>query len=239
MPKFVMRDRKSLFRQFLAGMYDSVVITDPNGHILETNPRTQEHFGCAPEEIADRHISSLIPGLKPEIVQRVRRGIESGRHMMIDAKGRHKNGETFICEIAVSQIDLKEPGDMVFTIRNVEKRRKMREALRARESAFEAAHSALFACTPDGAFTDANPSFFEMFCLAGLDDARQRFFKDLMPDEPLRENFAKALEGEKSVVAIVAEESGGDNPAATVEVALSPVRDGRKIIGVAGSIAKI
>ena len=27
---FVPKDRKSLFRQFLAGMYDAVVITDPN-----------------------------------------------------------------------------------------------------------------------------------------------------------------------------------------------------------------
>ena len=45
MPLFVPKDRKSLFRQFLAGMYDAVVITDPNGHILEINPRAEEHFG--------------------------------------------------------------------------------------------------------------------------------------------------------------------------------------------------
>ena len=41
---FVPKDRKSLFRQFLAGMYDAVVITDPNGHILEINPRAEEYF---------------------------------------------------------------------------------------------------------------------------------------------------------------------------------------------------
>ena len=42
MPLFVPKDRKSLFRQFLAGMYDAVVITDPNGHIIEINPRAGE-----------------------------------------------------------------------------------------------------------------------------------------------------------------------------------------------------
>ena len=68
MPIFVPKDRKSLFRQFLAGMYDAVVITDPNGHILEINSRAEEHFGYQQEELLDRPIANLIPGLSPEIV---------------------------------------------------------------------------------------------------------------------------------------------------------------------------
>ena len=68
MPLFVPKDRKSLFRQFLAGMYDAVVITDPNGHIIEINPRAEEHFGYTQDEVIDRPISVYIPGLAPEIV---------------------------------------------------------------------------------------------------------------------------------------------------------------------------
>ena len=63
MPLFVPKDRKSLFRQFLAGMYDAVVITDPNGHIIEINPRAEEHFGYSQDEVIDRPISFFIPGL--------------------------------------------------------------------------------------------------------------------------------------------------------------------------------
>ena len=58
MPLFVPKDRKSLFRQFLAGMYDAVVITDPNGHIIEINPRAGEHFGYSQDEVIDRPILS-------------------------------------------------------------------------------------------------------------------------------------------------------------------------------------
>ena len=37
-----MKDHRSLFRQLLAGMYDAVLITDPNGHLIELNPRAKE-----------------------------------------------------------------------------------------------------------------------------------------------------------------------------------------------------
>ena len=65
MPLFVPKDRKSLFRQFLAGMYDAVVITDPNGHILEINPRAEEFFGYTQEELVDRQVATLIKVLSP------------------------------------------------------------------------------------------------------------------------------------------------------------------------------
>ena len=58
MPLFVPKDRKSLFRQFLAGMYDAVVITDPNGHILEVNRRAVEHFGYNEDEVVFKYYQS-------------------------------------------------------------------------------------------------------------------------------------------------------------------------------------
>ena len=132
MALFIPKDRRSLFRQFLAGMYDAVVITDPNGHILEINPRTVEYFGRDLDEVLDRPVAVFIPGLKQEIVTRIRKGLEGDRHVVIDANGVDKEGRKVACEVAVSSIDLMNPGDLVFTIRNVEKR--MAEAMRkARE----------------------------------------------------------------------------------------------------------
>jgi len=238
MPIFVPKDRKSLFRQFLAGMYDAVVITDPNGHILEINPRAEEHFGYTQDEVIDRPIAFYIPGLAPEIVQRIRRGLDEDRHMMLDANGQCKDGSKFACEVTVSAIDLMDPGDLVFTVRNVERRRRIREMLRAKENAFEISHAALFTCAPDGRFTNVNQTFLEMFCLESEDVAKNRFFAELMSDEPLPKNFGKALEGETSTVGIVAETNGeGDDE--EVEITLAPNRDGRKIRGVVGSIIKV
>ena len=235
---FVPKDRKSLFRQFLAGMYDAVVITDPNGHILEINPRAEEYFGYGQDEVVDRFIGLFIPGLTTEIVQRIRRGLENDRHMMLDANGQQKGGEKFICEVTVSIIDLKDPDDLVFTVRNVERRRRVNEMLRAKEAAFQVSHAALFACGGDGRFTQANESFLRMFGLADEDDARSHAFSDFMADEPLPANFKKALEGETTSVGIVAETEEGEDDE-EIEVTLAPIRSGRKIKGVAGSLFKV
>ena len=238
MPIFVPRDRKSLFRQFLAGMYDAVIITDPNGHVLEINPRAEEYFGYIQDEVLDRPVSLLIPGLSPEIVQRIRRGLEADRHMMIDAKGLAKSGSKFTCEVTVSVIDLMDPGDLVFTVRNVDRRRKALELLRAKESAFNISPCALFSCDSEGRFTTANKAFLDMFSLEDEDAAKQKSFGELMSDDPLPENFSKALAGETVTVGIVAQsDDGGDDE--EVEVTLAPLRDSRKVLGVVGSVVKV
>lgn len=237
MPLFVPKDRKSLFRQFLAGMYDAVVITDPNGHILEINPRAEEYFGYSGEEAMDRPISFFIPGLTPEIVQRIRRGLDDNRHMMIDANGKSRDGTKFICEVAVSAIDLMDPGDLVFTVRNVERRRRTHDMLRSKENAFAVSQAALFVCSPDGAFTETNAAFDEMFGTGEEDGGIPATFAEAMPDDPLPANFKKALAGETTVTGIVADGDGGDGE--EIEVVLAPNRTGRKIRGVVGSVSKV
>jgi PAS domain S-box-containing protein len=236
MPLFVPKDRKSLFRQFLAGMYDAVVITDPNGHIIEINPRAEEHFGYSQDEVIDRPISFFIPGLAPEIVQRIRRGLEGDRHMMIDANGLNKDGSKFSCEVTVSIIDLMDPGDLVFTVRNTERRRRINNMLRAKANAFQVAQCALFACDADGNIRECNTAFCEMFDLKDEEDARTHTFAEFMSDDPLPENFKKALAGETTVTGIVAE---GDEDQEEVEVVLAPNMLGHKCQGVVGSVIKV
>ena len=119
-----MKDHRSLFRQLLTGMYDAVLITDPNGHLLEINPRAKEFFQYETDEVIDRPIGLFIPGVTPTIVQRIRAGLDQARHMMLDANCLRKDQTTFSAEVTVSVIDLMDPGDLVFTIRNTERRRR-------------------------------------------------------------------------------------------------------------------
>jgi len=239
MPLFIPKDRKSLFRQFLAGMYDAVVITDATGHILETNARAEEHFDRTADEMLDQPIEMLVAGLTPEVVQRIRKGLDEDRHVIIDANGLKKNGERFACEVAISSIELNEPDDVVFTIRNVERRRHVNEMLRAKENAFEIAQSALFACDAEGRFVQANAAFLEMFEQDTLDSLRELVFADLFEDDPLPEHFRKALAGETTTVGIVAESDDSEDAETEIEVVLAPNRLGRKIVGVVGSVVKI
>lgn len=237
MPLFVPKDRKSLFRQFLAGMYDAVVITDPNGHIIEINPRAEEHFGYPQDDVIDKPISFYIPGLAPEIVQRIRKGLENDRHMVIDANGLNKDGTKFACEVTVSVIDLMDPGDLVFTVRNTERRRQINNMYRAKANAFQIAPCALFGCDAEGHIRDCNAAFCEMFDLADDEEARKHMFTDFFGDDPLPENFKKALAGETTVTGLVAEGDGEDEQ--EIEVVLAPNLHGRKNHGVVGSVQKV
>ena len=236
MPLFVPKDRRSLFRQFLAGMYDAVVITDPNGHIIEINPRAVEYFGYEFDEVLDRPVSVFIPGLKQDVVLRIRKGLEGDRHVVIDANGLSKDGRKVACEVAVSSIDLMNPGDLIFTIRNVERRRAYMNSFRFKANAFQLAQSALFGCDSDGRICEANDAFLEMFGLESIEEARNRKFSDFMSDDPLPEKFQKALDGERSVTELVAEGDGDDQ--VELEIALGPNLHGRKVEGVVGSIVR-
>ena len=225
MPLFVPRDRKSLFRQFLAGMYDAVVITDHAGYIIETNSRVEEFFGYAADELIDRPVSALLPGLTAEIVKRLRSGIDDDRHMIIDAAGLSKDGGRFACEVAVTGIDMLRTDDMVFTIRNVERRRKTNELLRAKAGAFRVSHSILFACLPDGTVLSANRAFAAEFGFGG-DETENRRFDEAFPG--FADEFARAAAGED----VSAQKDG-------FELRLSPVRSGRRVRSIAGSARKI
>lgn len=235
MSLFVPKDRRSLFRQFLAGMYDAVVIADPNGHILDINSRATEHFGYELEDVLDKPISVIVPGLQLDVVHRIRKGLEGDHHVVIDANGVNRDGVKIACEIAVSVIDLMNPGDLVFTIRNIERRREIMRSLRSRANAFALSSSALFVCDRDGTIKESNASFNEIFGFTGSKCANGSVFAELVDSPAFAEAFDKALSGEDVEIAAGLKDGNGQN----LRIFISPNRIGRKVEGVIGNVTKI
>jgi PAS domain S-box-containing protein len=233
-----MKDHRSLFRQLLAGMYDAVLITDPNGHLLNLNARAKEFFRYDSDDILDSPVSRFIPGVTPAIVQRIRNGLDQARHMMLDANCLRKDGTVFPAEVTVSLIDLTNIGDLVFTVRSTERRRRQLDAFRTKENVCAIAQSALFACAPDGRFRWANTACLDLFGYESEDDLLKLSFSDLMSDEPLPELFARALDGERSATRITAEE-GEAGEKKDIEIQLAPDQHGKKTVGVVGSIIRV
>ena len=233
-----MKDHRSLFRQLLAGMYDAVLITDPNGHLLNLNARAKEFFRYDSDDILDSPVSRFIPGVTPAIVQRIRNGLDQARHMMLDANCLRKDGTVFPAEVTVSLIDLTNIGDLVFTVRSTERRRRQLDAFRTKENVCSIAQSALFACAPDGRFRWANTACLDLFGYESEDDFLKLSFSDLMSDEPLPELFTRALDGERSATRITAEE-GEAGEKKDIEIQLAPDLHGKKTVGVVGSIIRV
>ena len=179
---------------------------------------------------------SLVAG-HPEIVQRIRSGLAQARHMMIDANCLRKDGTAFSAEVTVSLIDLLDPGDLVFTIRNTERRRRQIDAFRTKENAYAVSQAALFACGADGRFKSVNATFREMFGFETDDDALRAEFCEVFDDEPMAKLFERALKGETVGVRLTAQE--GDIDSQDVEVQLAPDVHGKKTVGVVGSVVRI
>lgn len=217
------------------GFYDAMLVTDPNGHLIELNPRATEYFQYQQDEVFDKPVSVMIPGVTATLVSHIRKGLAESRHIMLDAKCQRRDGTAFAAEVTISVIDLINAGDLVFTVRNTERRRKQWESLRSRANAFENAQSACFVCDGLRQFRAVNAAFLSMFGLDGEEAVIGRTFEELMPDEPLPGFFDRALEGEGLAYRVVADTDTGDQE--EVEVRMAPDRQGKdKIVGVVGSI---
>ena len=107
---------------------------------------------------------------------------------------------------------------------------------KTRSNAFELSQAALIACDADGRILEVNQAFLDMFDLADEEAAKTKSFSDFMNDDPLPENFRKALAGERTGTGIVA--GGDDGSEEEVEVVLAPNQVARKVIGVVGSLLK-
>jgi len=232
------QDHKSLYRQLTSGMYDALLVTDPNGHLIEINPRASEYFMCQPEEIWDKPVATLIPGVTAQMVGRIHKGLDDSRHIMLDAKCQRLDGSTFAAEVTISVIDLINSGDLVFTVRNTERRRKQWQSLKSKANAFDNALSACFVCDADGLFRSVNRAFLTMFDLPDEVAVLGRPFEALMPDEPLPSLFERALAGENVVYRIGADTDTEE--VAEVEIQMAPDRHGKeKILGVVGSVLHV
>ncbi|MGI6494511.1 MAG: PAS domain-containing protein [Kiritimatiellia bacterium] len=152
-------DHRSLYKELLAGMYDAVIVTDPSGRIIDSNARATDYFGYGKAELWDQPIDTLIRSLNAQILAHIHKTIAGKRHVLLDTLCRRRDGESFAAEVAVSGIHLVNDGDLVFFIRNTERRRRAQQRLRSEHLAILASPATFALCGEDGAITFANPAF--------------------------------------------------------------------------------
>lgn len=234
---YIGKDYKTLYHQLIAGFYDALILTDPDGHIMDISPRAIEFFGYRPEKLLDLPISTLIPGVTPSVVDRIKSGFDESRRMLLTALCKRKDESEFPGEIAVSPIDLDTKGNIIFSIRNIERRKKQWRQMRSKSNAFEVSQCACFCCDEQGEFRSVNQAFLEMFGLTEKEDVIGKSFRKIIADDPLPELFEQALAGESQTYRLSAESQDG---MIMLEFKMKPdVQEKGRIVGVVGSIAQI
>ena len=234
------QDHKSLYKQLLRGLYDAVLVTDPKGHVLDSNGRVQNAFQYESDELWDMEIVKLIPGLSQQLLERVRQGLADNRHVLIDARCIRKDGSAFPAEVAISSIDLINDGDMVFSVRNVERRKRQSQQLRSLQNALANDLAAAAGCDAAGQITYVNRALLTLW---GYEKDEQLIGKPLtglwtgdpQADAPLR----RALAGERWLGTLHAAAQDGRRFHVGAALEADRNQETREIIGLVCSFVEV
>jgi len=168
----------SLYKNLLSGLYDGVVICEAKGFVIGSNKRAEAFLGYSETELWGMPCESLIAGVNARILYKLNANAESGRFTVVTGICKRKDGTTFPAEIAISKIHLLNDGDLIFSIRNMERREKAREGREFSEDAVRHNGSGIVVCTIEGAIVFANPAFLKLLKMENEQDVLQHMIGD-------------------------------------------------------------
>lgn len=166
---------RSLYEALLTGLYDGVLIFDARGYVIGSNKRAQQFFGYDPTELWNMACDQLIPALSIRVLLKIKNYAESGRFTVVNASCTRKDGSTFPSEIAISRINLLNEGDLILSIRNLERREKARQRHELELEALRWAGSGIIVCDLSGMIEYANPAFIHLLRFQEEKDVLKRF----------------------------------------------------------------
>lgn len=122
--------KKDLFRELLQGLYDAVLICDRACRVIETNTRAEKLLRADSSMLKGKVLSELILNFDPAMMARIERRLQRGRFTVLEAHCIRGDDTRFPAEVAISRVNLTDAGEFVFSIRNIEWRKKTEEAIR-------------------------------------------------------------------------------------------------------------
>lgn len=228
-------DQRALYYQLMNGLYDALLILDERGHVVDCSERVTKVLGYTREDAWDLAIDSVIPGMSNQMFEHLRRNLSDNQHILLDARCNRKDGTSFAAEVGVSTISLTRGTNIVFSVRNVERRKLAMDELRRGQTAMEVSLAPTFVCNLDGFFVAVNQSFLDAFGIPDADSATRVRFTDLLASAG--QHFLRTATGEdvRELLTIPVE---GSAPL-RIELALKPVRSGKNVTAVAGSMLQL
>lgn len=224
-------DQRALYQQLINGLYDAVLILDDRGNVMESNIRVDEVLGYTRDEAWDLPITTIIPGMTRQLFEHLKKNLAENHHVLIDSRCFRKDGSSFSGEVGVCNITFMRGNNMIFTIRNVERRKNSMIDVKKLQAAIDHSLSPMFICDPDGTFTVANQLALDLFGVQTLMDAKTAKLETFLPNAGTM--FQEALKGNKACNTLTLNRQ---EKAITFTLSLEPIRNGDDLIGVTGSI---
>ncbi|MDP2989301.1 MAG: ATP-binding protein, partial [Kiritimatiellota bacterium] len=121
----------TLYREFLQSIYDAVLITDWEGHILDGNARATEFLRYDVRELRAKAIFDIIYGFDEDILQKICANLDRDQFTLIEeAYCRRKDQSLFPAEIAINKLHLGDEKHICFFVRDITRRKHDEKLLR-------------------------------------------------------------------------------------------------------------
>jgi PAS domain S-box-containing protein len=227
-------DQRALYQQLMNGLYDAVFILDERGNVMESNSRVSEVLGYTRDEAWDLPIATIIPGMTRQLMEHLKKNLVESNHVLIDSRCFRKDGTSFAGEIGVSNINFMRGNNMIFTIRNVDRRKAALVDAKRFQAAVEHSLVPMFICNTDGTFIMANPFALQMFDIRNLADKKTAKILDYIPGAAAA--FEEAAKGGQNEGTYSLTFQG---QTVNFKMALAGIKNGEEIIGVSASVMSI
>jgi PAS domain S-box-containing protein len=106
------------YHAFLHALYESILITNPQGKILDANKQAERLFQIDGPGLRERNVHDLISGFDDTILHNVNESMTPQKHVLIEASGVRRDGTLFPAEIAVSRLVLGDATQLCFSVRD-------------------------------------------------------------------------------------------------------------------------
>jgi PAS domain S-box-containing protein len=125
-------EKEAQYRSIFEATRDALIITHPDGHIVEANPAACEMYGYEYDELVNRSLADLVrpeyEGLFAEMIETVRRGGQ----FSVQATDRRKDGSPLDVEVLISNFTYVGQPHILSVIRDVSERVRARQLLEQR-----------------------------------------------------------------------------------------------------------
>ncbi len=225
-------DQRALYQQLMNGLYDAVLILDERGNVMESNLRVDEVLGYTHDEAWDLPITTIMPGMNRQLFEHLKKNLAEDHHVLIDSRCFRKDGSSFSGEVGVCNIMFMRGNNMIFTIRNVERRKTSMVDIKKLQVVIENSLSPMFICNTDETFTVANPLALDLFGLQSISDVKTVKLTQVLPNAA--DMFAEAAKGNVSTETLTLSRQ---DSVVTFKLALAPIKNGDEtIFAVSGSM---
>jgi len=141
-PKGPASNQRELYRNLMNSLYDSILLVDEKGFVVDCNTRVEHTFGYTTGDLWGVSLQQLLKGFGLQVLRRITEPLAEGRPVIINGTGLRKEGTPFNAEICVSKVKLTNAENLLFSVRDITKRIiAEREKIRAQLKAEQPTHS--------------------------------------------------------------------------------------------------